>query len=430
MNRLRVGITTLGCKVNHADADALMMEIGDFGQEVPFAAMADLYIINSCTVTATADRQSRQLIHRARRRSPGAAVVLTGCMASSELPATLPVDRVFPFLQHRELVLYARSLPRTEQGSATPSGPCEDRGAPSRARPFLKIQDGCDASCSYCVVSRVRGQSRSVPADQVRSQILRLAGQGYGEVVLTGIHLGQYGADLQPPITLGAVVQGNLGLVPRLRLSSVEPLEVDPLLEQLLCEDARLCPHLHVPVQSGDDHMLEAMNRPYEAAQVQALLERMRRRGPHLALGADLMAGFPGEDQAAFDRTLRLVREAPLTHVHVFPYSPRPGTVAAALPRQVPGPTARERAASLRRAGARKLEIFAETQVGLTRQVLVEQRRDDGRLWGLTDNYLRVAFQGPDPLLGQLVLVQLQGTDQGQLYGAWMEASPRTGSLS
>jgi len=416
---LRVAITILGCKVNRADADALLERLADFAVEVPFSERADLYIINSCTVTSTADRQSRQMVNRARRREPAARVVLTGCMAAQESPFDLEVDRVFPFMRHADLVAYARSLAPQGRGAQPEARQQEPGPLPgSRARPFLKIQDGCDASCTYCVVSQVRGPSRSIPLDQVASGLGRLAGQGFAEVVLTGIPLGRYGADLDPPTTLAVALEQNLGVVPRLRLSSVEPLEVDAHLARLLCEDDRICPHLHVPIQSGDDDLLRAMNRPYTSGRVRDLLRDMRRRRGDLALGADMMAGFPGETTAQFEATLRLVRDTPLTHLHVFPYSPRPGTVAADLPGQVPGPEARARAAALREAGEAKLAAFAAAQIGRSREVLVERTLPGGGpLSGISDNYLRVTLEGDDDLVGRLVRVRITEADGPELLG-------------
>ncbi len=408
---LRVAITTLGCKVNRADADALMSLLSGFAVEVPFSAEADLYIVNSCTVTSTADRQSRQLLNRARRREPAGKVVLTGCMASKG-GAALEVDGVFPHMRHVDLVQFAQLLDRDASGPDAKIQHAPDQ----RSRPFLKIQDGCDSSCTYCVVSKVRGPSRSVPPDEITRGLQVLARRGFQEVVITGIHLGQYGQDLEPPTSLAGIVAQILGIVPRLRISSVEPMEVDDSLARMLCESKHVCSHLHVPIQSGDDVVLRAMNRPYTGEQVRELLHSMRRRSTHLALGADLMTGFPGETEAQAEATLRLVRQTPLTHLHVFPYSRRPGTEAADMPGQVPGPEARARAARLRDAGAMKLAEFASSQVGQVRPALVE-RAEDGELRALTDNYLRVSLRGPKALVGSLVVVKLESSEGPALRG-------------
>jgi threonylcarbamoyladenosine tRNA methylthiotransferase MtaB len=418
---LRLAITTLGCKVNRADAEALLGRLRGLAVEVPFSAAADVYVVNSCTVTAVAERQSRQLTYRARRRNPAARVILTGCMAAvgEQLPAA---DRVFPHARHEELVQYVAGLAgehrseRAEQQQQLPRPPPQHNW---RARPFLKVQDGCDDACAYCIVPRARGPSRScLTPKEVDEALARLAARGYQEVVLTGIHLGRYGRDLDPPRTLAGLLRACAGRVARLRLSSIEPLEVEPALEELLAE-GRVCPHLHVPVQSGSDRILAAMNRPYEIRGFRALLERLRRRLPDAALGTDLIAGFPGEREADFEASLRLVQEAPLTHLHVFPFSARPGTPAAAAADPVPPAVAKERAARLREAGQRKLRAFARAQLGRERAVLIEQRqRGDGRLTGVSDNYLRVVLEeGGDELVGRLVQVTLVAEEEGLLTG-------------
>lgn len=417
---VRVAIGTLGCKANQADAEALVARLRAHAEVVQLGRAADLVVVNSCTVTATAARQSRQLVHRARRSHPDAIVVLTGC-----LPAVDPdgarrvagVDHVLPLAEHDRIVALVRELARARgQG---PGGGADLR--PARRRPFLKLQDGCDGCCAYCIVPTARGRARTVlTPQQVAARLGELAVQGAQEVVLTGIHLGRYGVDLEPPLALDQLLERSVGIVPRLRLSSLEPLEVSPaLLELLRRQPVGLCPHLHVPLQSGDDVVLRRMRRPYRPEQAQRLLARARRALPRAALGADLLVGFPGEDEAAFERTAELLRDAPLTHAHVFVFSPRAGTEAALLPDQVPPALARRRGQRLRELGQRKLERFAREQLGSWRPVLVEQRRRDGRLSGTSDNYLRVALQGPDALLGQIVPVELQRLDQeGLVSGA------------
>jgi len=428
MRPLRLAITTLGCKVNRHDGDALLARLQGIAVEVPFSAPADLYIVNSCTVTAVADRQSRQLVYRARRRNPAARVVLTGC-----LPAVDPerarrvagVDEVFPLAAHARLVEYVEELT-----AATPSGSGPGAGAgagagsaavPHRARTFLKLQDGCDHACSYCIVPRARGASRSCldPA-RVRAALRDLSRAGFEEVVLSGIHLGQYGKDLDPPTCLVDLLRscrelaGAPGQQQRLRLSSIEPLEVTPGLVDLLAgaedqDQAWICPHLHLPIQSGADRVLEAMNRPYRSAEVLRLLVTLRERLPHAALGTDLIVGFPGERDEDFAATLALLERSPLTHLHVFPYSPRPDTPAQAAWQRaaVPAEIVRDRAARLRRAGRSRLRSFAWSQLGGRRTVLLEGRDREGLLRGVSDNYLRVTLREGQAPVGRLVEVEL-----------------------
>jgi len=428
---LRVAITTLGCKVNRADGDALIGRVNGLVL-VPFDHPADVYIINSCTVTATADRQSRQMVHRARRLNPTARIYLTGCLAavSTEPGLRDELDGIYPAARHAELICELTSLSEgfVEKGRGASRAPLEygaERATCDRARPFLKVQDGCNHACSYCIVPRARGPSRSTRTPtEIVGDLRRLAADGYREVVLTGIHLGQYGADLTPPVGLSALV-GELvdpPVVSRIRLSSVEPLEVTPELIALLRRHPHaLCPHLHLPLQSGDDGVLQAMNRPYRMAQIQELLQPLRQV-PDLALGTDLIAGFPGETDAQFERTLALVRHGPFTHLHVFPYSRRSDTAAAALP-PVASATIKRRARALREAGRRRWQAFATSQVGQVRSVLVEQIRD-GQLTGITDNYLRVRFGGDVApgqglaLVGQLVRVRLDALAGEALIGA------------
>lgn len=436
---LRVAITTLGCKVNRADGEALMARLGALATQVRFDGEADLYIINSCTVTKTADRQSRQLIHRARRANPAARVVLSGCMAAVLDPqalARLGVDQAFPLAGHPKLIAYAAALSK-QQGLGRPHGPVRN----PRDRPVLKIQDGCDCSCTYCIVPRARGPGVSLPVLEVGAALARLVAQGHAEVVLTGIHLGCYGKDLDPPTNLESLLRDQLGgarwgPAVRLRLSSIEPLEITPGLQDLVLHGGGggldLCPHLHVPIQSGDDRILEAMGRPYRLAQVEELLDRLRGAHPDLALGTDLMAGFPGEDEQAFRNSLGLVERSPLTHLHVFPFSPRPGTPAAELPGQVSKAVAKERARALREAGARKLQAFMTSQVGKVRQVVAEGgSAPHGLLTGMTDNYLRVRFKGPPELKGMAINVGLEQLDDGILAGKIVETSrkPQARSL-
>jgi threonylcarbamoyladenosine tRNA methylthiotransferase MtaB len=408
--RPRVALTTLGCKVNRADTDELCAEIAPCAELVAFGEEVELSIVFSCAVTATAERQSRQLLFRARRANPRGVVLLAGCLAETLSPeAARSLSRAGVRLAGRSALLpLVREL---LGGAASPPGlrsSSTPRPDDPRERSLLKVQDGCDAACTYCIVPRARGKSRSAPVEEVLAKLEVLARRGSPEVVLTGIHLGLYGMDLRPSTTLSALVSACLGAGPRIRLSSLEPLEIDARIRELLF-DARsgLCPHLHIPIQSGDDGVLAAMGRPYRALEVEELLHDLRRGRADLALGADLIVGFPGEEDAAFERTLALVERSPLTHLHVFPFSVREGTAAASLGRQVPGSVAKERAAVLRALGRRKLRAFAAAQLGTSREIVVETlSRTGGRAHGTTDNYLKVNLSAAPPV-GQRALVRL-----------------------
>jgi threonylcarbamoyladenosine tRNA methylthiotransferase MtaB len=414
MRPLRLAFTTLGCKVNRFDGEALLARLRDHAEVVPFEEEADLYVVNSCTVTAVADRQTRQLLHRARRRNPDARVVLTGCLAATDASGArlgAEVDRIFAQSEHDGLVAYVVGLAAARQ----PPSPSSTIPGTVRARPFLKIQDGCDHACTFCIVPRARGASRSCLAPaEVRAALQALGERGFHEVVLTGIHLGQYGRDLDPPTSLAALLGACLGAVERLRLSSIEPQEIDPELVELMASEIGICHHLHVPIQSGSDSILEQMNRPYRQEEVRGLLDHLRSCLPAAALGTDLITGFPGETERDFEHTLELVQSSPLTHLHVFPYSPRPGTPAEQLWRREPvqHEVVRERAARLRRAGLAKLLAFAEGQLDQSRPVLIERRDRQGLLAGVSDNYLRVTLDGQgresDAIIGRVVPVRLE----------------------
>lgn len=411
MTPLRLAITTLGCKVNRCDADLLMARLREFAVEVPFKEKADLYIINSCTVTGAADRQSRQMIYRARRLNPEAKVVLTGCMPTVDMRGSkrIPgVDQIFAVNHHERLVAFIQKLAGGEPDQ--PLKPLMTADVNWRARPFLKVQDGCGNACSYCIVPRARGFSHSVLTPVgVRKKLQSLAQQGFCEVVLTGIRLGQYGKDLQPQTSLVELLSFCMDAIPRIRLSSLEPQEVIPaLMDLMVSAPSKICNHLHIPVQSGNDQILKAMNRPYEAKRIWQLFEELKKKLPDMALGTDLIVGFPGETDQQFESSLQLVEQSPLTHLHVFSFSPRPATPAAGLANPVPDEVKQHRVALLRDAGQQKMELFAGTQVGKVRHVLVEkQRRKDGLLTGLTENYLRVVFEGKSGWVGKLVPVRL-----------------------
>jgi threonylcarbamoyladenosine tRNA methylthiotransferase MtaB len=401
MNRT-VAIATLGCKTNQFESAALEEGLKSAGYRlVPFEAGADLVVVNTCTVTAATDAQSRNLVRRARRLNPACRVVVTGCYAQVDPAGLEALPGVSLVLGNEE----KRDLPRlleaakgvrvsdVRQGEGTAA--LEAASFSDRSRAFVQIQNGCDAFCSYCIIPYARGRSRSVAPAVVLDQVRRLVGAGFPEIVLTGIHIGGYGADLEPPATLLQLVRALEGAgARRLRLGSIEPTEIPVELVEAVAASRILCPHFHIPLQAGDDDVLRRMNRHYDTAFFRALVEGIRGRLPDAAIGLDVIAGFPGETGAEFENTCRLIEALPATHLHVFPFSRRPGTPAATMPGQLPGDLIRDRAARLRELGERKLAAFAGRFVGRTLEVVVEKGKKGGLRRGLSRNYLTVRFAG------------------------------------
>lgn len=425
----RVAIATLGCKVNQCESAGIAEAIEARGMTlVPFDEEADGYVINTCTVTGRTDYQSRQLIRRAIRKNPAAVVVVTGCYAqrNPEEIARIPGVRFIAGNAEKERIpdILCETTAGKQQvrvGDIRQAGTISRLGAtvfPEHTRAFLKIQDGCNAVCSYCIVPHARGKSRSLPAEEVLERIAAIARTGYREVVLTGIHLGAWGRDLTPPADLSTLIRCIAQGDPpeRLRLSSIEPRELSTGLITLIGDTAGICRHLHIPLQSGDDAILAAMHRDYDAAFFRDLVLRLVAAIPGIAVGIDVMAGFPGETEEAFANTLQLVTELPIAYLHVFPYSRRPGTPAATMAGQVPEEEKKRRAQRLRAVGAAKRQAFAEGFIGTPLQVLVEGRRDKntGLPVGFSDNYIPVAVRG-DLRANRIVRVMPEAFQDGVL---------------
>ncbi|GBD25151.1 Threonylcarbamoyladenosine tRNA methylthiotransferase MtaB [bacterium HR30] len=424
---LRVAITTLGCKVNQYDTVAIRQALREKGCVlVEFDQPADVYIVNSCSVTDRAEAESLRLARRARRMNPAAKVVMTGCFAQvapmraaiSEVDGVvglnrLPdlVDFVLGHAQDRVLVSDLRQARQVRT-----VGPGVDA---SRTRAFLKIQEGCDLFCSFCIVPMARGASRSVPPREIIAQYDFLASAGVKEVVLTGVHLGSWGHDLSPRLELADIIEMLLerDRVPRLRLSSIDPPEITTRLLALFSSASQLCPHLHVPIQAGVDSVLRRMRRRYDTALVRARLEEIRARLPDAAIGTDVIAGFPGETEEEFEQSLDFLDSLPLTYFHVFPYSVRQGTTAAKLPGHLPRAVVHARARKLRRLGQQKREAFARRFLGRCLSVLFEEGSGEpGWSVGYSRNYQRVRVPGEVPANSE-VPVQIQSMVAGQLIG-------------
>lgn len=428
---MRIAITTLGCKINQIDS-AVIRERLEKEQHsfVSFDEEADFYIINTCTVTDRADWQARQLVRRAKRLSPAARVLVTGCYAqvNPEEVARLPgVDFVLGLNRLDDLARLVNPPTGSEKiyvGDARRErriSVLDTQGLPGHTRAFLKIQEGCNYSCTYCIIPIARGLSRSVPVEEVLRQVQSLAERGFVEVVLTGIHLGGYGHDLEPKSELTSLLERivEARLIPRLRLSSLDPREVPDRLLSLLAQSDVLCPHLHVCAQAGEDTILKQMRRNYNTATYRELVTRAREMLPEAALGSDIIVGFPGETEEDFTRSMEFFDSLPLTYFHVFPYSPRTGTVAASLPDQVPAGVRRERAKKMRELGAKRKREFYRRFVGRRVPVLVEQAVDRmaGAYRGYSRNYLPVLFHSEESQINREAEVAIERLDGGWLTG-------------
>ena len=423
-----VALATLGCKTNQFESAAMEERLQAAGYRVvPFEEGADLVIVNTCTVTAATDAQSRNLIRRARRLNDGCRVVVTGCYAQVDPQALRAIPGVSLVLgneEKRDLLdlldqdeaptIQVSDIRRVEEAVSLPLSAFAER-----SRAFVQIQNGCDAFCSYCIIPYARGRSRSVRPDEVVTQVRELVAAGYPEIVLTGIHIGGYGADLVPPLTLDGLVRRLTAetAVQRLRLGSVEPTEISDSLIETVATSPKLCPHFHIPLQAGDDQVLVRMNRHYTTAFFADLVRSIRERLPDAAIGLDVITGFPGESEAEFANTCRLIEALPVTHLHVFPFSRRPGTPAATMPGQLPGDAVKARAAVLRNIGEEKLRVFAASFIGRKLEVVVEAGSAKGLCRGVSRNYLTVRFSGGEELTGKAVVVRVSGSDAEGLKG-------------
>jgi threonylcarbamoyladenosine tRNA methylthiotransferase MtaB len=393
---LKFAIVTFGCRVNQAESLGLEGDLRGFGGEPSHAEAADLVLVNTCTVTAAADQGARQAIRRIARANPAAKIVVTGCYATRrpvELQGLPGVSRLVRNEEKGRLgsVLGSELGPATaarlsggDDGCALALRP----GVQGRTVCFLWAQTGCGEACAYCVIPSTRGPSRSRPIDEIAAEAWRASRSGFKELILTGVHLGSYGRDLAPARSLADLLRtldGNGGDA-LYRVSSIEPMDCTPAIVDLVARSGRFAPHFHLPLQHASDRMLRAMRRPYSVSSYRHLVDSIRRRLPDAAIGTDLIVGFPGETERDFRQCLNLLDDSPLTSVHVFPYSDRPGTAAAAMTPKVHGEVIRRRADTLRERARAAARRFKDSQVGRVRRGLT---LEDGSLV-LTDNYLKV----------------------------------------
>jgi threonylcarbamoyladenosine tRNA methylthiotransferase MtaB len=409
-------LITLGCRLNIAESETMRMLAGD---------QDDLIIVNSCAVTAEAVRQAKKAIRKAARARPDARIVVTGCAAQTEPEtfAAMPeVARVLGNADKQQPSLFrfapspAADIHVSDIMTVRRTAPHLVSGFTDHARAFVEVQNGCDHRCTFCVIPYGRGNSRSVPAGSVIDHVAALVDRGYAEIVLTGVDLTSYGPDLPGAPTLGSLVERILRHVPklrRLRLSSLDSVEIDDHLFDLLTGESRVMPHLHLSLQAGDDMILKRMKRRHSRRDAVTIVDRLRAARPDIAIGADLIAGFPTEDEAMFDNSLRLIDDCDIVFGHIFPYSPRAGTPAARMP-QVDPLTIRTRARRLRDAAARRQADWQRGLAGSIQNVLLERGGA-----GHAENFAFVRFTDamPDSAIGTIVPTRIGRVDNGIITG-------------
>jgi threonylcarbamoyladenosine tRNA methylthiotransferase MtaB len=438
MTNTRFKIITLGCKVNQFESASLKASLLDLGfKEAGKKEEADVTVINTCIVTQRASYQSRQAIRKAIRENPSGSVAAVGCygqvfpdelsqIKGLHLIAGNRVKERLPIILKEMAVAGQQRLLSEAFGVNEKFQSLPVKGFLDRTRAFLKIQDGCESFCTYCIVPFARGPSRSLDPSKVIRMLETLSQDGYKEVVLTGIHLGQYGRDLRDGSDLEVLLHRiqREGFPLRLRLSSIEPNEIGQGLIEIMATENWLCRHFHIPLQSGDNGILQKMNRSYTAQGFSRLVEQIRESIPLAAIGVDTMAGFPGENHRAYQNTFSIVQDLPVSYLHVFPYSPREGTAAARFSGQVDEKLRKERARKLRKLGREKREAFYRSCVGEVFPVLTEGwvSQDKARAKGLSDNYLPVTFpSSARPSKNQLVTVKIEGLGENNVIGTAVE---------
>jgi threonylcarbamoyladenosine tRNA methylthiotransferase MtaB len=413
----KVAFKTLGCRLNQAESEKALEGLGARGFDLAHAGeQPDVVVINTCTVTRESTASSRRLIRKTAEQHPGATVVVTGCYAVSnpeEVAAIPGVDLVVHNDDKDRIAELVAGVPAVRRLPLTVRPAPQER---LRTRVAIKAQTGCDEWCTFCIIPRTRGPLRSYPAEELVADVRRQVDRGVREVVLTGVHLGKYGEDAGERDGLARLVERLTAIdgLLRLRISSVLPVQVTPALVERVRDDPKVCRHLHVPLQAGDDQVLERMHRPYRIAQFLERVEHAAAEIPGLGLSTDIIVGFPGETAEQFARTLEVTERVGFSKLHVFRYSQRPGTPAAELPDQLPEPEKKARARELIALGARLRRAFHEAHVGERLEVLVEGGGGDGVAEGTSDNYIKVRFAGGPELADRLVAVRgLRADNEG-----------------
>ncbi len=408
-------VVTFGCRLNHFESEVMR-------EHAKSAGLKDAIIVNTCAVTNQAERESRQAIRKLRRENPHATIIATGCAAQTnpdQFAAMPEIDRILGNDVKMQAKSFAVDLGEraivNDIMSVRESANHLIAGFAEQARAFIQVQNGCDHRCTFCIIPYGRGNSRSVPIGEISAQIQNLVRTGYNEIVITGVDVTSYGRDLPGQPTLGQMLRRVLMLnpeLPRLRLSSIDPAEMDDDLWGLIANEARLMPHLHISLQSGDDMILKRMKRRHSRDDVIRFCARARELRPDVVFGCDIIAGFPTEDEAMFENSKNLLMECNIVHAHVFPYSARRGTPAARMP-QLPGDVRKQRGAELRRIGAGNLQKYLNSRIGMTEEILVER----GGV-GHSRQFAAVSLQSSDDqaAIGKIIRRVVQSADQTRLY--------------
>lgn len=429
-------ISTLGCKVNQYESDGIASDLVRRGwHQATDCCHAQVCIINTCTVTSRAAMQSRQEIRRLIRSNPEAGIVVTGCHAQTEPEQIQAIETVHHIAGHAEKFcipdtvessvvsgnkkFHSAPMPVASRRMKVPFHSFEPAVIGQKTRAYLKIQDGCNAACTYCIVPIARGRSSSMPVDEVIEHLRVLNTSGFKEAVLTGIHIGSYGIDLQEPDTFSSLLKTIAYKKPihRIRMSSIEPNELNDDILETAFHSNMVCDHFHIPLQSGDDDVLSRMRRPYTSSFFKKLVLKIHDIFPLAGIGVDLLHGFPGESVKAFERTVSLINELPISYLHVFPFSPRPGTPAFSYPDKVPEKTIKGRCLTMRTLGEEKRREFERKNLGAKLEAVIQNERDQvsGRLIAMTSNYLSIQVDGDDKQKGDVATICLETIDSNRL---------------
>ena len=410
---MKVSVLTLGCRTNQSESDVIQGNLKNFGwSKVDLTESPDYCVINTCAVTAKSDYQSRQLIRRAARS--GGKVIVTGCYSQLNRDEVENMQGVFKVVSNaNKSHIISMIANRNISSTFIPT---------NRSRPYLKIQDGCNHACTYCSVPLSRGRSRSISVSEVIRQAMEINAAGYHEVVITGINLGSYGYDLRPQSKLSDLLKIIIKktTIRRIRLSSIEIKDIDNELIELL-QNERICRHIHLPLQNGNNKILRLMKRMYTSNDYITVVEKILKKVPDIAIGTDIIAGFPGEGSTEFRNTMRLLDNLPITYIHSFPFSRRPNTLASKMATQNTSATKRERVNELKALSERKKMAYMASQVHKIRDIIIEEHGSDDTSVGTSSNYLKVKIRSNGYRKGSLVRVRISSIEENHLKGELVE---------